>query len=426
MAKGKGKDMLYRAAKFEIRPNEDQIAVLRRISDNLWLVWNNALEKRQALFDRFMAPLYERLKTEKDAVAIALIRQKLKAAYKEHKITLFDQINALTPWRQSDAGAAAVPRNWQEETLDTLYGAFKSFVVLRKNGDSHARPPRLRDTWNFCEIPGRYGFKIRDGEKVKEFVLSCDNMSEDVHFVFPVPAYQQKLLKQAAAVKKFTLFRDEPDMRKPGRFWVTIVYEINRPEKVPFAPEEAVYVALGASFIGVVSQKGEEVIPLWRPDRNWKPRVDAIGQSLKKEPVGTNIRALSPGSRKGRKLQSKRRGMFAIMSRQQRQDRREVVASSLLRHGIHFVVSDLVVRGKKDKLADSSRTERRGPLCLNWSAQNTGSIGYLVLWLAEKAEEHGGTVRKHKISGELPRGKGAENKIAMARRLRESFLSSLP
>ena len=245
MAKGKSKpEVLYRVAKFPIYPNESQFQILRKVSDNLWMVWNSALEERRTAYSKFVAPLYEGIKESvknQNAAETTRLRVELKAAYREFP-TLFDQINALTPQRKQQNGFAAVPRNWQEETLDTLDGAYKSFLALRKNGDFDARPPRARSEWDFCEVPGRFGFKIQNGE----FALSCGKLSLEP-FHFPIPEHQQGLLSRAVAIKKFTLYRDERDMRKPGRFFVSLAYKIAKPEEKPFVPEDAVYISPGAS-----------------------------------------------------------------------------------------------------------------------------------------------------------------------------------
>src|SRR3989338_7585454 len=290
MAKGKSKpEVLYRVAKFPIYPNESQFQILRKVSDNLWMVWNSALEERRTAYSKFVAPLYEGIKESvknQNVAETARLRGELKAAYRELP-TLFDQINALTPRRNQQNGFAAVPRNWQEETLDTLDGAYKSFLALRKNGDFDARPPRARSEWDFCEVPGRFGFKIQSGE----FALSCGKLSlEPLHF--PIPEHQQGMLSRAIAIKKFTLYRDERDMRKPGRFFASLAYEIAKPEEKPFVPEEAVFVSPGASSIGVISPMGEVVIPLWRADKHWKPHVDAAADRAKN---------CAKGSRKWRK-----------------------------------------------------------------------------------------------------------------------------
>lgn len=429
MAKGKKNDeVLYRVVKFEIKPTGAQLAILHRVSDNLFLVWNEGLEERFALHREFIDPLYVRLKEAHQAnkeTDVGLIRKELASAYKEHNITLFDQINALTGKRRASVAFAKTPRNWQEETLDTLDGAMKSYVALRKNGDPKARMPRLRDPWDFNEIPGRSGFKVaEDGKSVS---LSFAKLGDGTLFVFSIPEdYQLGMLARAVRVKKFTLFRDERDMRKAGRYWISLAYEISRPETTAFEPSKAVYVALGASSIGVISPRGEEIIKLWRADKHWKPLTDAIKQSQAFKGSGSNRHPLTEGSLKAKKLAKKRVRMFKIMGAQQKQDRREVALDLILYHGVHLVLTEVVVRSKKGKLADGQNKERGGSLGLNWQAQNTGAFGYLALWLAEKVKEYGGSVRTLKLGPPFPSGDGHENKIPMARKLRDDFLRSVP
>lgn len=412
MAKGQKREVLYRVVKFELHLSSLEIELLQKVSDNLMLVWDDALRERQALFEKHIAPFYEQLKNAgTDTARTGELRKELSRAYTEHRITLFDQINALTPRRTADSVFASVPRNWQEETLDALNGAHRSFLSLRKKGDRNARPPCLRDAFDFHEISGRFGFKIHEGF----CELSCGKIGLGRVLRFPIPEHQRCKLGSALSVKKFTLYRDERDIRKPGKFWISLAYEILKPKTLPFNPEEAVYVSLGASSLGIISPKGEEVVALWRPDKHWKPKIDALEERMKR---------CVKGSRAWRKRNAARLTISRTMAAQQKQDQREVVARELLDHGVHFVVSDIIIRSKKGMLADSSKPERRGALGLNWSAQNTGSMAYLVQWLTEKAQEHGGSVRKHQPKSPPPVGKGHENKIAMARRLRASFLAS--
>lgn len=425
MAKLKKVGVLYRAVQFEVLPNEAEEQVLWTISKNLVHVWNEALAERMVVYDEFLAPLYAEMKEAPDEKEIERIKRRIRAALRDHRITLFDQIKALTPRRDADETFAAVPRNWQEETLDMLEGDFKSFFALRRNGDWDARPPGPRKEGNFCEITGRMGFKGVIGLEGAKFVLSCRNISED-SFVFLIPPYQAEKLAHRESVKKFTLFRDERDPKKPGRFWISLVYELKKPEERPFIPEDAVYLALGASYIGVLSPNGEEVIKFWRPDKHWQPRIEKVKERMKALPRN--------GSLKWQKQNSAKRTMEKIKSRQQRQNHREVVAGLLgkdaaeraLGHGVHFIVSEMIVRSKEGKIADRSKKERGGVLGLNWSAQNTGSIAEFTAWLRIKAAERGGTVRTHRLSY-FPKseGTGRENKIALARALRESFLSTV-
>jgi len=416
VAKGKNKEVLYRVVKFEARLNHAQQVTLERVSGNLRQVWNEALAERQSLFDTHIAPLYQRLKeTKGNAEEEARIRAEIKIAFRDHTVTLFDQINSLTEKRRNDPeGFGSVPRNWQEETLDTLNGAFASFMALRKKGDPDARTPGVRYEDCFCEIPGRGGFKV---STTKQHIILNAGKHCLVELCFPIPEYQQDKLCEAVRIKKFTLYRDERNMKKVGRFWISIAYEITKPQALPFYPEEAVYVAIGATSLGIVSPDGEEVVKLWRPDRHWKPEIESVEQRMKL--------CGKVGSRKWCRRNRARQRMNRLMALQQKQGQRETAVHSLLSHGHHFVVTELIVRSKADKLADSDKPERGGSLGLNWSAQNTGNIARLVDQLTEKALERGGSVRKHKVVlSSAPAKTGHENKIEIARALRASFLQS--
>jgi len=408
---GEKSEALYRVVKFEVKFTREEFYKVLLISDILRELFNSALAERVQVFTEHMAPLYEKLRslTGKAEEAKEILLD-LRAKYKENSITLFDQINALTIKRATDETFASVPRNWQEETLDALDGAYKSFVALRKNGDYDARPPRSRNEGFFQKIPGRFGFKVKEGF----LILSCGagrNLS------FPIPGHQLGKLLEAKELKKFELYRDEPDLKKPGRFWISVACESSKPASVAFDPELAVYIALGASSLGIISPKGEEVLPLWRSDKIWVPKINSVDRRMKKR---------LKNSRGWLKLNSARRRMQVISSRQQLQDEREIVDYLLEKHGCHFVVIDLVIRSKEGKLADRQKPERGGRLGLNWAVQNTGSISRLVLQLQEKVKEHGGSVRRHKLAlVERPPGIGSENKIWMARKLKDDFLRTI-
>ena len=132
---GEKSDKLYRTEKFEIKLTRNEFYSLLEVSKVLHRVFNEALAERQQLFNEHLSPLYTTLKEVVDGDEIKDIKGKIRKAYSEHSVTLFDQINALTSKRRADETFASVPRNWQEETLDQLDGAYKSFVTLRKNGD---------------------------------------------------------------------------------------------------------------------------------------------------------------------------------------------------------------------------------------------------------------------------------------------------
>lgn len=234
---------------------------------------------------------------------------------------------------------------------------------------------------------------------------------------FPIPPYCTEKLS-CGTVKKFTLSRDEHNLAKPGKYWLSIVYEEPQPEVLPHVSSDIVYLSLGASSIGIRKGDHEEVIDLWRPDKHWKPLIESVEKRMKNS-------SLTKGSKKWQKLTVARRDMFERMSRQQRQNHREMVAK-FLRLGKHFVVTDYVVRSKQGKLADRKVDERGGSQGLNWASQNTGSFLDLMMHLEEKVKEVGGTVTRHKVTTPPPHGLGIgrENKIGMARHLESEFLKA--
>ncbi len=415
----KDRGVLVRALKFEIYPKGKDLETLNAVSQNMRLVWNEGFATRDAVFQEHYAPLYEELRVAKDD-AKKEIKRRLVKAFEEHAITAFDQINGLTARRASDNTFASVPRNWQEQTLVMLHGAMTSFMTLRKNGDKDARPPRVKDEGFFSEIYGRTGFAIEDVGEQKYFLLRPGSVGSPMRF--ELPGYQAGKLREDGllerfAVKQFTLYRTPRKLSEPGRYFVSVGYEYARPEMKPDISDGRVYVAVGASSLGVYSPQGVEVVDLWRPDKYWKPKIESVEARMK---------PLTKGSRKWKGLAEARQKMFDILAKQQRQHHAEVV-QKLLRLGVHFVVTDYVVRSKSGKLADHNDVERRGSLGLNWAAQNTGNISAFVAKLTVKVAECGGSVTKHKLPlADVPRfqGHGHCNKKAMVRSLRSSYLAN--
>lgn len=414
-------DILMRTVTWPVDVGDEQLAILKKVSDHHWQLWGEAVEERQQAFETHLAPLYAELKSaaeRRDAAEIKRLKAAVNTAFKEHLPDAVDQINSLTPRRGRDSAFARMPRNWQEETLKIVDGAYKSFMALRKAGDVDARPPRRRSEWEFCEIRGRTGFKVR-GDVL---ALSPGGFAGCEQFSFPIKSYQRAqlaLAQERGRLKSFSLYRKPRDMREEGRFWLSVTFELPQPEAESFDPQNAVYVALGASYIGVVSPAGEETIALWRPDRYWKGEIDDLDERMKVQ---------TKGSRRWRRRNAAKQKKFRKMANLQRHDRRNLPLELIEQHGIHFVVSEVVVRSKKGKLADSSKPERGGALGLNWSAQNTGSFQMFVAQLREKAREYGGSLREHRIPLDVVPNDNLlsrEKKIPMARALRESFLRSL-
>ena len=409
---------LYRVAKFRAAPYGKSvpncsISVLTTVSAVLTQLYNDAHGERQHAFETHVSPIYEELKASKDNLeAVRMLKAKLKKAYLEIP-TLFDQINGLTEKRENDPLFRAVPRSFQEETLDTLAGAFKSFLKLRKNGDMDARPPHTRNPEFFSEIPGRMSFEV----KGSTMTIRCPNIGSGTPLIFQVPEHQQALFRTAKRIKKFTLYREPRKLSESGEFWISVAYEIERPALSIQHPRKIAFIKSGSSSIGIVSPAGYEVIEFDRPDKFWQPKIETLH---------SRIKLSQRGSRSYARRTDSVRTMYDKQSGQSKLNQREIAQRLIRKHGIHFVIDEVVVRSKKGKLADGSKAERGGVLGLNWSAQNTGSFARFVSHLEEKVKEKGGSVTKVKLSlDSAPARIGKRAKINLALKLREQYLASL-
>lgn len=503
----------HRALVFEIQPAPEEVSVLFQMSNACRHIWNLALGERNKIFEAKMRPIYQEIAEagkQGNKERVRALRLKLKKAYKNHPLpTMNSQQPKLKDWITEVRG---MPYSIAHQTLVELHGTIKSFEQLRKKGDPDAKPPRLKEEEKFfCEISGRSGFQI--DLKKAEFTLSFGKNQPKM--TFRIPTYQRDLLQEAQRgkaervaktvaeierriaqleataksedlenlreqlgwlqgdavrqiAKDYTITRQPRDMSQPGRFLIALAFDVAKPKTKEFVPEEAVYVALGATRIGVVFPpkspmhksfqrvilrvpdrsltpagverkrkaekgryrqsakqrrynalvqkmfKGEMEIPLNRPDMHWQPKIEKIKKQME---------GVAKGSKHWEDLDATRRRLERLKSNQQKKDRREVV-QRLLQLGTHFVVTDLVIRSKDGRLADGTKPERGGPLGLNWGAQNTGAIAALVFQLVQKSAEKGGTVRKHPMPPS-PTGERMD-KIQAAHLLRKDFLSSQP
>lgn len=398
----------------------------------------------------------------------------------------FDLYTRYMPLRQADEAAgsvrATVPANWVlESCFRKVSAAYKSWFTLLKRGDSDARSIQPSDEWKFMAIQGALSPSSMRRADGRMLLVLAPRIFPGM-FEFEVPKeYQAPLLANAKRPAKFVISRRKSDLRQPGRYWVSVTYEIEKSETKPFIPEEATYVALGASSISVLWDRN---IPTYDPAAYWKPKIEDVERRMRVHPWGSQKRLLLRATakkmrcayandrlqdwRRGarviqlarpdkvlkpciegidakilevkehplrpdhveeslRKLRAARDRRFAVMAANQTLDRRQEVADLLRKLGPHFVVIEYDIRSKKGKLADAEKPERTGSLGLNWMAQNTGSIGYLGQWLEIKVAEFGGAVHWHRLPPEaVPKGlpRGHENKVLMVQALRVDFLKT--
>lgn len=427
MAKKTKQEYINRTLKFQIFPTEAQEQLLLFVSDVCGEAYSWGVEHFEEIFREREADWEFIQSAFAEVYPDAPVPEKEDVPFRRYP-TFFDLMEPLKWERAKHPSWGRVPFNVLQETIDSLVGSFASFFDLKKKEDPDARPPTKKDGTRFTAIPGlAVSFKIKhDAIHIAPRVFNgmCS---------FTIPEYQLRKINdcleiEGGQVAKFIISRKPATLAEGGRYWMSITCKWPRPEVVPVeSKHEYVYLALGASSIGVYAPSigYERVITLWRPDKHWMRGITAVDARLDNP-------ALEKGSIRWKLRSEARRIMYDKMSKQQRQNHREVVAS-LVKHitkdgvlrgvGKHFVVTDYVVRSKKSKLADASKKERSGIDGLNFAAQNTGSFRDLVAQLEEKVKEVGGSVVRHKLTTLPPKGigKGHENKIHMAQHLTTEF-----
>jgi hypothetical protein len=329
---------LVRALIFPVTLSEAQAATAWKVADNMFEIWNYCQAQRHNYFTEWVKPLLVAIKNA-SAEESADLKEKLKLAYANapvYHVMLPDrkaylethvkplqvelqvttdpgrrkdletrikalrgdkpqgrdprsQAGWLTDMREGRESFRAFPVSWQQECLRALEGGYKSFMELRKNGDTTARPPRQKAAESFCEVQGcsewslfvdgeeihsqkRFGKTVQDlivnATKVEVVLAPGKILPGGAELRFEVPSYQRALLSKAVKLNKFILSKNRKG------FQLALIFALPKPETLPQNLAEIVFVALGASHLAIASHKGEEVIDLWRPDEYWKRLIE--------------------------------------------------------------------------------------------------------------------------------------------------------
>ena len=179
----------------------------------------------------------------------------------------------------------------------------------------------------------------------------------------------------------------------------------------------------------VIGKLHKDLIEHFEPQ--FRLLIDTIGGFIKesKEPIKSGVVLSKVMAGKARRIRDNVKKFLEDEKNPKNENLLGVyeVIKKLLLHGVHFVVTELIVRSKAGALADASQPERTSaPFGPNWSAQNTGNISRLIQKLADKAAERGGSVIKRKpplLSFEEQEIPHDQRKVFIARRIREDFLA---
>lgn len=339
----KEKELLYKSVKIKIFPTHEQEEVLLKISQLCCWLWNAALKQRQDLY--WQRRIF---------------------------VNFFQQCGELKNLKQELPEFTGPYSHTLVETLKTLDGAYKSFYELVKK-DSQARPPGYKSEKFFCTFQyPQGGRKIIDNRLILFHKINCTPLE------FELEEGALEIIKDKK-IKLITLFRSPAELSLAGQYYVTITYEVERPEVKLMGNPKIAIVHLAAHQQTILFDDGQkfELVELknWRPDEFWaKPLSSIISRADK----------CTKGSRRWKKLQALKR---KIQQKQMHQMKnfQHVRSRQIIDLADVFVTSKFSVK----KMAQAKPDDHPGIKKGHKTIFNTGLIFRVYDYLRYKAALEG-------------------------------------
>ena len=333
--------------KIGIYPSREQEAVLLDLSEKCRLIYNFALAERIENWEE------NRDKPKEDRIYITYNKQQndlpsIKNKYPEYK------------WNYSKV---------YQGTLRKLDDAYASFFALWKAGDGDARPPRFRGKQHFMTLCyNQSGFKLHG----KSISFSHKHPS-GVKLAFDLPWLSDDIARETS-IKQLEIVRDD---RK--RYFVCIQIEIAEPEYIDNGLYQAIDLGI-TNIVTAVNLDGKFVqIPNRRADLYWKS---------KNENVQSKRDHCKKFSKKWHfyndKLKKQKRKLANQMKDFQHKVSKKIVENT---RANTIVIGDLDVKKMAKHKKDTGNPRRnKANKTLNYSLQNTGSMGRFARFLTYKAK----------------------------------------
>ena len=192
-------------------------------------------------------------------------------AYRKEGVgrTFFDQVKALTQWRQEDPEARALPVSLQRTTLKRLDEAYKAFFRRVKLGGKPGFP-RFRGKGWFDS----FGFRQFCGITLREGRLRFKGMPGSLRI------HQHRPMPPDSSVKSCTVRRD-------AKGWA-VGFAVDHSTPPLREPVRAVGVDLGISTFAVLSDG--KAIPSLRAARRAERRLRIVQRALARKVRGSRSR----------------------------------------------------------------------------------------------------------------------------------------
>ncbi|MFX1366823.1 MAG: RNA-guided endonuclease InsQ/TnpB family protein [Promethearchaeota archaeon] len=331
--------------KIRFFPTEEQIHILRIISEKCRLLYNFALAER-----------IENWRQNRD-------KQKEERQY----IGYVDQSRALPSLKENYPEYKWVYSKVLQTMLKKLDSNYKSFFSLWKKGDKKARPPRFRGKKHFTTLCySQSGFKLQGNS----IIFSHKHPSKTV-LNFEIPPH----LIPEGIIKQVEIIFDN------NQWFVSLSYEVEVPEYSDNhfyqAFDLGINQTVGVNIFGKSVQFNHK-----RADIYWKKKIEEV-QSKRDH--------CKKYSKKWYWYNEKRKKMIRKCTHQLK-DFQHWLSKQILSHtkANTIIVGKLKVKkiAQKKKAADNTKKNKVNKT-LNHSVHNTGYMSRFVEFLTYKAEKIG-------------------------------------
>lgn len=273
--------------------------------------------------------------------------------------------------------------------LKGLDADFKSFIMLKKNskdgkGDKNANTPGYKGRDYFTTMNyNQSGFKIKDGYiTLSHFYNEGKKNYTELKFDIPKDLIDNtdiclQTIYDFDKIKQITLFREEPNIKKESKYYLSVVYEI---PDIPYKDNnlyQAIDLGINKTVTAVnLSGKFFEVGNP-RQDKYWNPIMDSIQSRRDHCLKGSNkwIRLHETLIKCKKKLSNQ------IKDNQQKWTTKMTKNTK----SNTIIVGDLTVK----EMAQSEIGRSNYGSKLNRSTQNQGYLSRFVGFLTYKAEKIG-------------------------------------
>ncbi|HUU79384.1 MAG TPA: transposase [candidate division Zixibacteria bacterium] len=346
---------VYLTFKQKIYPTNEQEGVLWALAENCRLIYNFALKERLEWWDENK----DKPRSERNEYPTYNKQQNDLPRIKEQ----------FPRYKQNYAKTLQM-------ILKRLDEDFKSFLVLRNNGDLVANPPGFKGRKYFTTIVyNQLGFKV-DKQAI---VLSHSRQMKKNEAIILRFVLDDRFNPKNKDIKQVTIFQEH----KTKEFYIAIAYEI----EVPFCSNNSIYQAidLGVSNIiaGVNNHAGKTIIVKNNQvNKYWQPKIEEL--TSKRDHCKKYSNRWHWYNQKLQKIVKKQSN--------QRKDFQHKLSKKIIENtkANTIIIGDL----KAKEMSQKRKGDKKNKRSLHRSNHNSGVIGRFARFLTYKAEKVGKKVIK--------------------------------